>query len=101
MPRIGSCLNEETFTLTREAGPLVSEFPVLSISRMAKLVTASNFADPDAAYVMLVEARRGLPAEQSAALDARLALILANHIGDVEILGEAIAVAKRDQSGTR
>ena len=60
---------------------------------MAKLITASQFADPDAAYVALVEARRGLD-EQAAALDARLALILANHIGDIEVLKEAIALAK-------
>lgn len=63
---------------------------------MAKLVTASQFADPDAAYVALVEARRGLSAEQAASLDTRLALILANHIGDLGVLKEAIAVAKGD-----
>ena len=61
---------------------------------MAKLVTASQFADPDAAYVALVEARRGLDEQAAAALDARLALILANHIGDIEVLKEAIAVTK-------
>jgi len=61
---------------------------------MAKLVTASQFAEPDAAYVALVEARRGLSEEEAAALDTRLALILANHIGDLEVLKEAIALAK-------
>ena len=61
---------------------------------MAKLVTASQFADPDAAYVALVEARRGLDAQAAAALDTRLALILANHVGDIDVLREAIALAK-------
>jgi hypothetical protein len=61
---------------------------------MAKLITASQFADPDVAYVALVEARRGLSEEAAAALDARLALILANHIGDIDVLKEAIALAK-------
>lgn len=61
---------------------------------MAKLITASQFTDPDAAYVALVEARRGLSAEAAAALDTRLALILANHIGDLDVLREAIALAK-------
>ena len=61
---------------------------------MAKLVTASQFADPDAAYVALVEARRGLDEQAAAALDARLALILGNHIGDIDVLREAIALAK-------
>jgi hypothetical protein len=60
----------------------------------AKLVTASRFPDPDAAYVALVEARRGLDLAAAAALDARLVLILANHIGDMDVLAEAIALAK-------
>jgi hypothetical protein len=59
------------------------------------LSTSSNFADPDAAYRQIVEAHRGLGDAQSAALDAALVLILANHIGDVDVLGEAIALAKR------
>lgn len=61
---------------------------------MAKLVTQSQFADPDAAYLMLVEARRGLSEEAAGALDTRLTLILANHIGDLDVLKEAIALAK-------
>jgi hypothetical protein len=61
---------------------------------MPKLVTASQFQDPDAAYVALVEARRGLSEEAAAALDLKLALILANHIGDLDVLREAIRLAK-------
>ena len=61
---------------------------------MSKLETQSRFANPDAAYVALVEARRGLSEEQAAAFDTRLALILANHIGDLDVLKEAIALAK-------
>ena len=61
---------------------------------MASLVTQSQFDDPDAAYVALVEARRGLSVEAAAALDTRLVLILANHIGDIDVLKEAIALAK-------
>jgi hypothetical protein len=66
---------------------------------MAKLVTASRFADPDAAYVALVEARRGLSEDAAAALEARLVLILANHIGDLDVLKEAIALAKMGRAG--
>ena len=62
---------------------------------MAKLVTASRFSNPDAAYVALVEARRGLGVEAAAALDAKLVLILANHIDDLDVLREAIALAKK------
>ena len=61
---------------------------------MSKLVTASRFANPDAAYVALVDARRGLSVEAAAALDTRLVLILANHIGDLDVLREAIDLAK-------
>lgn len=64
---------------------------------MSKLITASQFKDPDAAYVALVQARRGLSEQQAAALDARLTLILANHIGDLDVLNEAIALAKRER----
>jgi hypothetical protein len=62
---------------------------------MAKLVTASQFADPDAAYRALLEARRSLPDEEAAKLDSRLVLILANHIGDLSVLREAIALARQ------
>ena len=62
---------------------------------MAKLIESSQFSDPDKAYVALVDAHRGLGAEASAALNARLVLVLANHIGDLDVLREAIALAKR------
>jgi hypothetical protein len=57
------------------------------------LSTASNFEDPDAAYRMIVEAHRGLSDEESAALDAALVLLLANHIGDLSVLKEALEQA--------
>jgi hypothetical protein len=63
---------------------------------MSKLMTDSRFPNPDAAYVALIEARRGLDEQEAAALDARLVLILANHIGDLDVLSEAIALAKRN-----
>jgi hypothetical protein len=59
------------------------------------LSTRSNFAKPDDAYRAIAEAHRGLSEAQSADLDAALVLILANHIGDLEVLHEAIALAKR------
>ena len=53
----------------------------------------NRFADPDAAYRLLIEAHRGLSDEQSAALNARLVLILANQMGDIEALKEAVRLA--------
>ena len=58
------------------------------------LSTHSNFAKPDDAFRLVVEAHRGLTDETSAVLDAALVLVLANHIGDIDVLREAIAVAK-------
>jgi len=62
---------------------------------MAELETEGRLPDPDAAYRSLIEAHRGLPDEDSAALNTRLVLILANHIGDAEVLAAAIALAKK------
>ncbi len=57
------------------------------------LETGSNFSDPDAAFRLLTEAHRGLDIAESAALNARLVLILSNHTGDIQVLREAIALA--------
>ncbi|QCI67542.1 DUF2783 domain-containing protein [Phreatobacter stygius] len=62
---------------------------------MAQLDTASRFADPDSAFRLLVEAHRGLSETESADLNARLVLLLANHIGDADVLAEAIAAARK------
>jgi hypothetical protein len=62
---------------------------------MTALLTKSNFADPDAAYRLIVEAHRGISDAQSADLDAALVLVLANHIGDLDVLREAIGLAQR------
>jgi hypothetical protein len=59
------------------------------------LSTSSNFPKPDEAFRAIVEAHRGLSEEQSADFDAALVLILANHIGDLDVLHEAIALARR------
>jgi hypothetical protein len=49
----------------------------------------------DAFYDSLVRAHRGLSDEQSELLHARLVLLLANHIGDLRVLDEAIALARQ------
>jgi hypothetical protein len=67
---------------------------------MAKLITASCFANPDMAYAALVAAHRGLDAEASADLNARLVLILANHIGDPAVLQEAIELGRPAESAS-
>jgi uncharacterized protein DUF2783 len=59
------------------------------------LSTSSNFAKPDDAFRAIVEAHRGLSEAQSADFNAALVLILANHVGDIEVLREAITLARR------
>jgi Protein of unknown function (DUF2783) len=59
------------------------------------LSTSSNFPKPDDAFRAIVEAHRGLSDEQSADFDSALVLILANHIGDLDVLCEAIVLARR------
>ena len=60
----------------------------------AELDTTSRFPDADLAFRLLMEAHRGLAAHASAALNARLVLLLANHIGDFEVLKQALFAAR-------
>lgn len=57
------------------------------------LETESNFTDGDAFYAALADLHRDLTREQSEHANARLILLLANHIGDMAVLEEALAVA--------
>ena len=61
---------------------------------MVKLSTESRLARPDDLYARLIEAYRDLDEAESRKLSAKLILLLANHIGDPEVLEEALAVAR-------
>lgn len=54
----------------------------------------ANFTDADGFYEALLDAHKNLNAEQSAAFNARLILLLANQIGDAHTLRECIAAAQ-------
>ena len=56
-----------------------------------------NLASPDEFYEQLVELHRGLSDEQSTLVNAKLILLLANHIGDMDVLREAMAAAREVQ----
>jgi Protein of unknown function (DUF2783) len=60
---------------------------------MTHLNTKANIADPDGFYAELLAVHEDLDNQDSAALNARLILTLANHIGDRDVLREALAVA--------
>ncbi len=63
---------------------------------MAKLNTEPNLPVPDDFYEKLIATHRGLTDEQSALLNAKLVLLLANHIGDADVLAQAMAAARAD-----
>ena len=54
------------------------------------LKTGPGIADPDGFYARLIDLHEGLTPEQSQKLNAKLILLLANHIGDREVLDEAL-----------
>lgn len=58
------------------------------------LETGPNLSAPDDFYQALIEAHAGLDEAGSAALNARLILLLANHVGDLGVLREALAAAR-------
>ncbi len=60
--------------------------------------TEPNLSNPDDFYAALIEAHEGLTDEESVALNARLILTLANQIGDLATLKEAIELAKGERN---
>jgi hypothetical protein len=63
---------------------------------MNSLNTSPNLARPDDFYEALIDMHRDLTPEQSQAVNARLILLLANHIGDLDVLRAAMAAARQD-----
>ena len=72
---------------------------------MDPLQTQANFGVPgqryrnaytpgDDFYEALIDSHRGLSDEQSRVVNARLILLLANHVGDLRVLREALAAAR-------
>lgn len=60
-----------------------------------KLKVEPNLAAPDDFYQALIDMHRDLSDEQSQIANAKLILLLANHIGDMEALTEAMTLARK------
>lgn len=60
----------------------------------AVLITDPNLAQPDDFYEALIDMHRELSNAQSQAVNARLILLLSNHIGDLGVLREAMRIAR-------
>lgn len=60
---------------------------------MTKLITTPNISQPDDFYQMLTDMTIDKTDAQVAAINARLILLLANHVGDLGVLQQAIEAA--------
>lgn len=60
---------------------------------MKRLVTSPNVARPDDVYQQLIDLHAGRSDEESALVNARLIMLLINHVGDADVIAEAIALA--------
>ncbi len=58
------------------------------------LITEPNLESADPFYEALIDTHRDLDEAQSHALNARLVLLLANHIGRQDVLLEALQAAR-------
>ena len=61
---------------------------------MPPLDTRPRLADPDAFYEALIDMHRDLSDADSQLVNAKLILLLANQIGDADVLREAMALAR-------
>lgn len=61
---------------------------------MSHLILDPNIADMDAFYELLIDTHHGLSDADSHALNAKLILLLANHVGDIDVLKEAFLKAR-------
>jgi hypothetical protein len=59
------------------------------------LITTPNFSAADDFYEALINAHQDLSIEESQAFNARLVLLLANHIGSFQVLQEALQAARK------
>ena len=60
-----------------------------------KLITEPNIPDPDGFYEELIESQRDMTDAEAQAMNARLILVLSNHVGDRAVLSDAIRLAAR------
>ncbi|MEO8134649.1 MAG: DUF2783 domain-containing protein [Betaproteobacteria bacterium] len=63
---------------------------------MGNLKLDPNIERPDDFYEALIVLHRDLTPEQSAKVNAKLILLLANHVGDMEVLRQALAAARQE-----
>jgi len=81
-------MNERKTTNVPQAEPVTP-----SAEHPTRLKTDPRIAQPDEMHQTLLEAYRGLSDQEARKFTAKLFLILANHIGDIEVVRQAVALA--------
>lgn len=61
-----------------------------------KLNLEAAYSDPDGVYQDIIDMHKGLSDEESHAANAKLVLVLANHIGDAGVVAEATQLVREN-----
>ena len=64
------------------------------------LRTDLRLADPDDFYQQLIDMTKGLTEHEALVVNAKLVLLLANHIGNIDVLRQAITAARKGIDGS-
>ena len=68
----------------------------MNVEEAMPLTLEPNLVDPDGFYEELVGCLRNLSDEQAESFQAKLLLVLANHVGDRQVLSAAMKVAREN-----
>ena len=66
----------------------------MATTKQSIINTGPNIVSPDDFYQLLIDTHRNLSLEESALVNAKLILLLANHIGDLTVLRQAMIKAR-------
>lgn len=68
-------------------------WPIRKLLKMTKLVKKINLSDHDELYEQIIDLQENLSDEERNKANAKLILLLMNHIGDLDVIREAIHIA--------
>ncbi|NVJ69810.1 MAG: DUF2783 domain-containing protein [Alphaproteobacteria bacterium] len=68
---------------------------------MGSLTVCENLENYDDVYQVIIDMHRGMTDEESEKANAKLILLLANHIGDLEVIREAAAIVRSNTPSTK
>lgn len=68
---------------------------------MGSLTVCENLENYDDVYQVIIDMHRGMTDEESEKANAKLILLLANHIGDLEVIREAATIVRSNTPSTK